>query len=435
MQVVPDGAVLVESDASGCDVCEAGHYATDAPGDTDGVGVTVGAVACGVCPADTRAGNGSFQCASCDVGSGEGSAVGSSTCVCREGYYDGAAGGDGGAGAAPSCKSCGAIPGVRTCPMGTTVATLPLRRGYWRAEARSDAVELCGHKDDCAGGETWGNGACRHSTRGPLCLACAKNYYAGSRSMDTTAQTLGCTECNGHKLSEEHVRTLMTVAGVLAVLGLLFFLANRYRHQKVMQILALGHRVFNETKGKLDPLQVSLEGNSFNARAWNYVRPKIKSIVAFSQICSAMGLNLDAEFPRLYSSYWSFWEVVVNFNAVEFLPFNCLLSTFESKLLATTLWPIAMIGLFWASTYAKRGLSRKAAMGASLGLLYVVFPSVSVMLFWAFACDRYDYADGGHRYAHVMHADVRVPCDGDERRRIVVYAGLFCAVYPGAGNG
>ena len=195
-----------------------------------------------------------------------GSEPGAGGCVCAAGFYDAAPGED-----APSCKSCD-VAGVRSCPMGTTIATLPVKRGWWRATPSSDDVEECDHRDDCSGGAATGDGLCRHATQGPLCRICEKGYYAGSRAMDGSKRSLGCTECNGDTLPARHVRLLCVFLGVLAFLALMGACAMRYRRAHVMRILAVGHRLLKETKGKLDPLQVSLESTDYKSRVWNYVR-------------------------------------------------------------------------------------------------------------------------------------------------------------------
>jgi len=418
------GRYSATAGAKSCDVCDVGYYATDPRKAVDGVGLTIAASTCAMCPANMYSRNGSFQCAQCSLAAGEGSEPGAGGCVCAAGFYDATPGED-----APSCKSCD-VAGVRSCPMGTTIATLPVKRGWWRATPSSDDVEECDHRDDCSGGAATGDGLCRHATQGPLCRICEKGYYAGSRAMDGSKRSLGCTECNGDTLPARHVRLLCVFLGVLAFLALMGACAMRYRRAHVMRILAVGHRLLKETKGKLDPLQVSLEGTDYKSKVWNYVRPKIKSVVAFCQICAAMELNLDGKFPTMFSNYWRFWDIFVNFDAVAFLPFNCALGTFESRLHAATLWPLAVIGLLWLSTLWTRGLKRPAATGASIGLLYLVFPSISVFILWTFSCDRFDYDEDNHRYAYVMTVDSRVRCDSAERQRVVVYAGLCCAIYP-----
>ena len=131
----PTGRYSATAGAKSCGVCDVGYYATDPRKAVDGVGLTIAASTCAMCPANMYSRNGSFQCAQCSLAAGEGSEPGAGGCVCAAGFYDAAPGED-----APSCKSCD-VAGVRSCPMGTTIATLPVKRGWWRATPSSDDVE------------------------------------------------------------------------------------------------------------------------------------------------------------------------------------------------------------------------------------------------------------------------------------------------------
>lgn len=110
---------------------------------------------------------------------------------------------------------------------------------------------------------------------------------------------------------------------------------------------------------------------------------------------------------------------------------------FEQRLWVATLWPIAAIGVVWAvHLLALREAPADAAARAhgtpiafSLAVLYVVFPSVSMMIFHSFACTSFDYGDGD-KFREVLAVDYAVSCASAEYDRIRIYAAVFACVYP-----
>ena len=68
------------------------------------------------------------------------------------------------------------------CPLGSacdepgvTLASLPLRTGYYRTDASSSDLRRCpdfGDSSGCAGGVTLGEGPCKEWLRGPYCRLC-----------------------------------------------------------------------------------------------------------------------------------------------------------------------------------------------------------------------------------------------------------------------
>ena len=95
-------------------------------------------------------------------------------CLCREGYYD----------SAPAPDDVVCLPyfsGINASDVevGTTLATLPVERGYWRPSSNSTQVQFCrpdGNSEDsaCVGGRATGDagGPCRANTTGPYCSQC-----------------------------------------------------------------------------------------------------------------------------------------------------------------------------------------------------------------------------------------------------------------------
>ena len=67
------GRYSATAGAKSCGVCDVGYYATDPRKAVDGVGLTIAASTCAMCPANMYSRNGSFQCAQCSLAAGEGS--------------------------------------------------------------------------------------------------------------------------------------------------------------------------------------------------------------------------------------------------------------------------------------------------------------------------------------------------------------------------
>lgn len=76
--------------------------------------------------------------------------------------------GDGGI----SCEQCASIEGsegVNCTSPGATLASLPIRRDYWRANSESIAVQQCLHSDACVGADdvSSSDGYCGDEYKGP----------------------------------------------------------------------------------------------------------------------------------------------------------------------------------------------------------------------------------------------------------------------------
>ena len=99
---------------------------------------------------------------------------------------------------------------------------------------------------------------------------------------------------------------------------------------------------------------------------------------------------------------------------------------FEQRLWVATLWPLAAIGVVWAvhllalreAPAATAARSHGTPVAFSLAVLYVVFPSVSMMIFHSFACVSFDYGDGD-KFREVLGRGrgSRGPAAGRCRRR------------------
>ena len=128
---------------------------------------------------------------------------------------------------------------------------------------------------------------------------------------------------------------------------------------------------------------------------------------------------------------------MVNFDLGSVLAVGCLWSgiDFHGRLLVSTIGPLVAVG-FLAVTYRiavrRIGASSESAseiihhkhLTALLLLTFLVYSSVSSMVFQTFACET---LDDGIEY---LRADYRIHCTDDKHKAFEVYAGFMVFVYP-----
>lgn len=95
---------------------------------------------------------------------------------------------EGSSGANVKCQQClsltGNVEGVNCTHPGATLASLPIRRGYWRESTESQVIHSCAHSVACAGGTTvtTSNDYCASGYEGPcesifLEIASVKHFF------------------------------------------------------------------------------------------------------------------------------------------------------------------------------------------------------------------------------------------------------------------
>ncbi|CAM9899894.1 unnamed protein product, partial [Laminaria digitata] len=82
------------------------------------------------------------------------------------------------------CVQCATInmdKGVDCDHPGATLASLPIRPGYWRSSAESRVVQQCLHSDACSGSRKIANANdyCADGYSGPYCAVCSDGYGRG----------------------------------------------------------------------------------------------------------------------------------------------------------------------------------------------------------------------------------------------------------------
>ncbi|CAN0173938.1 unnamed protein product, partial [Scytosiphon promiscuus] len=147
----------------------------------------------------------------------------------------------------------------------------------------------------------------------------------------------------------------------------------------------------------------------------------------------------NVSYPGVYQDFLSAISII-NFDLGSVLSAGCLWSEidFHGQLLVSTVWPLVVVG-FLSMTYwiAMRRISATAenAGGAVetirrkhqtvlLLLTFLVYSSVSSMVFQTFACET---LDDGIEY---LRADYRIQCTDAKHKAFEVYASLMIMVYP-----
>jgi hypothetical protein len=273
-----------------------------------------------------------------------------------------------------SCKSC--LEGMSCSRAGLSLATVPLKPGYWRTGPDSTHVLFCPSLHWAGGNVTY----CAAGYAGPFCTLCDPGLVSTASG--------DCTACTGLAATPYalalHVGVVAAVAGAVAVLVRrkgLEYLVKTYEVTKRLDeagdVLVALRRAYSMGRVLLVYLQIS-----FNC-------PRLFPDVRFPQ-----------PILRLYSAL-----SVLNANLGQLLTVGCFFRrTFYTDLLASTLALPALallLGLlYWAfvaslrrgsESYGKRvRWARKAVQMTLLLVSYATFPSIGMAIFQTFSCRRFD---------------------------------------------
>ena len=342
--------------------------------------------------------------------------------------------------------TCDICPvGANCSASGSRLTALPLREGYWRANAATVDVRRCPGGfigSGCVGGP---GGACKAGLEGPYCAFCSNRtdfYYDRDKRE--------CRMCNA---ANSAPLIGVAVGGVLACCALsltAWFLRKRRR----------------QLRGDDAPLAGKKE-------AWwrrhaigiqRRLKVKVKIRWSFYQIVTKVSETYMVAFLASVESAL----VALSFSNLELdglgLPLACVkLSGFRSTLLFMMLAPIGVLLCTEVAGWFRRDRSherehqrmqeagsishrrssklrvafrqsRYKALPMALRVTFLAFPTVSSLAFKAFRCDDLDTEDGVKM--GVMSADFAVSCwdeDGDytaEYQRIRHLAIVAIVLYP-----
>ncbi|CAM9199838.1 unnamed protein product, partial [Laminaria digitata] len=159
-------------------------------------------------------------------------------------------------------------------------------------------------------------------------------------------------------------------------------------------------------------------------------------LAVYSSSIAQFASVANVTYPGVYQTFLNSIDVI-NLDLGFVLSAGCFWPgiDFHHMLLASTLWPLAVLGpLVVTYTVAVRRKSasckmvrekiRNKHLSVMLLLLFLVYSSVSSTVFRMFACDS---VDDGNNY---LRADYRIMCTDAKHRALQVYAAIMIAVYP-----
>ncbi|CAM9718324.1 unnamed protein product [Scytosiphon promiscuus] len=289
---------------------------------------------------------------------------------------------------------------------GATVETLYIARGYWRATNQSEIILACYNADACVGGETGTDGYCSPGYTGPYCAVCETGY---SSSLAHT-----CTRCSASRR-----RGLMAAIVIGALVAVLVVVSVcRYVLSAELEEEQIG--CFRRRVLRAVPLQA------------------VKIIVVVWQILTQFAEAANLSYPGVYQDFLNAVSII-NFDLGFVLSVGCLWSDidFHGRLLVSTVSPLVVVG-FLSMTYwiAMRRIGNKADQASAvetvrrkhqtvlLLLTFLVYSSVSSLVFQTFACETLD--DG----VEYLRADYSIQCTDPKHKVFELYAGIMVMVYP-----
>ncbi|CAN0083900.1 unnamed protein product, partial [Laminaria digitata] len=254
--------------------------------------------------------------------------------------------------------------------------------------------------DVCLGGVTGTPGYCRNGYEGPYCSICSDGH--------ATSFGFACEKCSG-------------IAGgiVLTVVLIVFVLIGAAG----VASYTMSSKLEGDGRGPIERLTRFVPLHS------------IKIVIAALQIVTQFTAIANVTYPHVYQRFLDAVNVL-NFDLgwISQMSVGCVFDIgIHGRLLIATIGPI-IAAMFLGLTYAvaakaSRGsaeslrLIRHRHISVMLLLTFLVYSSVSSILFQMFACD--DLEDG----KNYLRADYRVECDSSQHIAFQVYAGFMILLY------
>eukprot|EP00611_Tribonema_gayanum_P001665 TRINITY_DN1121_c0_g1_i2.p1 TRINITY_DN1121_c0_g1~~TRINITY_DN1121_c0_g1_i2.p1 ORF type:complete len:1342 (+),score=240.10 TRINITY_DN1121_c0_g1_i2:48-4073(+) len=337
---------------------------------------------------------------------------------CGSGFYVGTSGEDP---PRPTCKQCDAASMDCSSAVGVTVATLQLRKGYWRESLSTDALRACWNPDACTGGapasEDELDEYCAQGYSGPYCAVCTADH------MHLTAYT--CAACTSGAMSAVIIiATVVLVA--LATCALVAVLESlRYSDMSAAagSARSAGAALRNAVCALLAALRIPLVVYQIQTQ--------------FASITGAL-------LPEAYHTFLN-WLNAISFDLRWVLPLGCAADlNFYQRLLVATLAPLGVgtllltprvivallprelpSGRLAARIRAKAARLAAADLKLFLVFTFVIFSGVSAIVLQTFACETLEGT--GVSY---LRADYSIRCQTSKHSAYMVYAGFMILVYP-----
>ncbi|GMH59843.1 hypothetical protein TL16_g02912 [Triparma laevis f. inornata] len=366
------------------------------------------------------------------------------------------------------CLDC---PEGAICEEGTTLQSMEVIKGHWRSSVNSSEIVECYTPGAC----NQQNGTqCTDGHDGPLCNICKTKYSMGITGL--------CEECNYNFFVPPQL--LIFCFFLLIFLGVFLLVGWIRRKQKAQSdeksykelnphkhVVRRPRRTSTVDKGPSSTINLKDghgqdddedAGNQFYHMTQNpdsllnKVKTKGKILAAFWQVVSQYETILVIRFPPVFERFARWLSSLTNLDALKLVSFSCLHRTnFHYKLIFSTMTPILFMGAVviwfqfrkfkltkgqllkmpWQSVKEvdlnpeqqehKRQRITEDSYTAILAITYLVFASVSTIIFKTFHCKQ--YGDDPIRY---LVADPQVDCDSGDHILAEAYATVMIFVYP-----
>ncbi|GMH73197.1 hypothetical protein TL16_g06118 [Triparma laevis f. inornata] len=306
------------------------------------------------------------------------------------------------------CMNLNLPEGVSCDPVGLTLASLPLKDGYWRSSSQSDNIVKCEIDQSCVHASPEDNCTIGHT--GPICSVCTEGYSKNAVGV--------CKSCSSASVSIG----FYTLCVVLGITALYFVLRKIFGKEKLT--------ISNVT-------QVITKASSDDKHWSKRLKTKAKILTSFYQIVSRLPSTLSIQYPDFYRGFTTAINSVFNFNAIGLISVGCVLPhsmySFYGTFLVTTLTPIILsLLLFLITALQRRKLDPYAAnkltanrFSLFYGFTYLTFASTSTMSFSTFQCTKY-----GDDETEWLIADRSIDCSSDFHQKFMILSVLMILVYP-----
>lgn len=311
--------------------------------------------------------------------------------------------------------------GTRCDAPGSTLRTLDIRVGYYRAAATSidvricpDASANCGDRSvcpnstsGCAGGSD-PEQPCHAGLGGHFCVLCInasdgiQKYYV--QASDT--ENARCAQCPKSALV-----LVLSLTAALAATLILLRLASRsvWRHLSDARRAAL--RIWWKWWNVLD------------------LGTKLKLLIGFYQIATKIGHVYRVPMPAEVRALLNAFQFSISLGLDLTGPFECVgVHRYDQRLVVWLFLPLALVGGLFAIGWLRRRLATSASQHWALAnvcrLMFLLYPIVTTRAFEAFPC--HDFGAEGRW----LMADVSVQCGTHPHTHIRVCAWLAIGLYP-----
>lgn len=280
----------------------------------------------------------------------------------------------------------------------TTLENISISEGFWRATSTSRDVLQCHNEDACIGGVTGSDDYCEEGYEGPYCSICSEGY--------SEHLSFSCRECSDDNTDTIIAAAILSVVGLIVVIMLAYYLTSSETDSNVG---------LSGVMKRYIPLQ------------------SLKIVVVTWQILNQFSSVANVVYPGIYQDFLDGLDFF-NFDFSWIMSAGCIVRIdFHDRLLLSTICPIVALAFlactYTVASYVNRGkkdvLQRidDKHMSMVLLLTFLVYSSVSSVLFKAFACEDMD----DDKY--YLRADYRIECDSSEHASYQLYAGIMIVVY------